>query len=99
MIYKIFLKEIRQTFEELRPLLKQGKTKTEAMEVLTGAASDPDVKDLNSLSLIQKLYQLSGEAKVCAKHIPLLYGLFSIIFKVRMNTLSQQHDKHAPVFE
>ena len=45
-------------------MLKQGKF--EAAEVLTGGG-DSDVKDLNSLCLIQKLYQLSGEAKVSIK--------------------------------
>ena len=55
------MQEIRQTFDELRPLLKRnGKDK---FEVLTGAG-EHDTKDTNMLSLISRLYQLSGEAKV-----------------------------------
>ena len=37
------------------------------MDVLAGEV-DSGVSDLNSLSLIQKLYQLSGEAKVCIEY-------------------------------
>ena len=61
---KIF-QEIRKTFDELGPLLKQAKL--QKMDVLAGEV-DSGVSDLNSLSLIQKLYQLSGEAKVCIEY-------------------------------
>ena len=41
--------------------------KLQKMDVLAGEV-DSGVSDLNSLSLIQKLYQLSGEAKVCIEN-------------------------------
>ena len=71
MSYYFCCQDIRKTFEELRPLLKRGAT--EKFEVLTGAGDD--VKDTNMLSLIQRLYQLSGEAKVGSSPYTMAIGV------------------------
>ncbi|WAR19042.1 ZRAB3-like protein [Mya arenaria] len=93
-------KEIRQTFDELRPLLKRnGKDK---FEVLTGAG-EHDTKDSNMLALVSRLYQLSGEAKIgpAKEYIEMLCENPSLKFLVfayhhaMMNGLSESlHDKH-----
>ncbi|KAL3874854.1 hypothetical protein ACJMK2_037814 [Sinanodonta woodiana] len=54
-------KEIRKTFEELKPLLKM---KDNSMaEILTGGGEDSSA-NYGTLGMIQRLYKLSGEAKI-----------------------------------
>jgi len=63
----LYVKEIRETFEELRPMLKRGTQ--DKFEVLTGGGEGVAM-DTNMLSMIQRLYMLTGEAKV---HFTLTY--------------------------
>ncbi|XP_060588845.1 DNA annealing helicase and endonuclease ZRANB3-like [Ruditapes philippinarum] len=93
-------KEIRQTFDELRPLMKR--SNQDNFEVLTGGA-DHDAKDTNMLSLIQRLYKLSGTAKIgpAKEYIEMLCENRKLKFLVfayhhdMMNGLSESlHDKN-----
>ncbi|KAK3611454.1 hypothetical protein CHS0354_032734 [Potamilus streckersoni] len=54
-------KEIRKLFEELKPLLKM--KDTSMAEILTGGGEDSPANN-GTLGLIQRLYKLSGEAKI-----------------------------------
>ncbi|XP_052270914.1 DNA annealing helicase and endonuclease ZRANB3-like isoform X3 [Dreissena polymorpha] len=94
-------KEIRSTFEELQPLLRK-RAGQDRFEVLTGAGSHV-TKDTNMLSLISRLYQLSGEAKIgpAKEYVEMLCENPKLKFLVfayhhaMMNGLSESlHDKH-----
>ncbi|XP_033734457.1 DNA annealing helicase and endonuclease ZRANB3-like isoform X2 [Pecten maximus] len=52
--------EIKKTFEELKPLLTKGKNKNDMMNVMQQDGRE----DHSTNALIQRLYRLSGEAKI-----------------------------------
>ncbi|XP_069116128.1 DNA annealing helicase and endonuclease ZRANB3-like isoform X2 [Argopecten irradians] len=52
--------EIKKTFEELKPLLNKGKNKIDMMDIMQQERRE----DHSTNALIQRLYRLSGEAKI-----------------------------------